>query len=83
MKDNTTIHTLAKPRVKSGQIKFICYRDGKEKTFSTCINSLSGDRMSWFNDDPPSVDNGARWAKSVFSDIRVKATKVIDVIGDF
>jgi len=56
MKDNTTIHTLARPRVKSGQIKFICYTDGKEKTFSTCINSLSGDRMSWFNDDPPSVE---------------------------
>jgi len=81
MKDNTAIHSLAAPREKSGKIKFV-HSDGSIRAFSTCVNSLSGSRLSYFDNDPPSIDDPMPWIKSVFRDIRKKA-KVLDVIGDF
>lgn len=83
MKNNTAIHSLARPDVKSGKIRFIHFRDGKEHTFSTCVNDLSGSRMSWFDSNAPDVDESLAYIKSVFRDIRSKATRVIDCIGDF
>lgn len=81
MKDNTAIHKLARPNQKSGKIRFI-HKDGKEHCFYTCINDMSGNRMSAFDRDPPSINDEIAWIKSVFRDIRKKA-KVIEVIGDF
>ena len=83
MKDNTAIHSLARPGIKSGKIRFIHFRDGTEHTFYTCVNDLSGSRLSWFDDDAPGVDDSLAYIKSVFKDIRKKATKVIECIGDF
>ena len=74
------IHHLADTSKKSGQIKFV-HHDGTKRTFSTCVNRLSGDRLSWFDDCAPSI-NDESWVKSVFRDIRAKA-KVISFIGDF
>lgn len=65
---------------KSGKIRFI-HSDGEEHEFSTTVNSLSGNRLSWFDSDAPYID-GLSWVKSVFRDIRKKA-KVIEEIGDF
>lgn len=81
MKDNNKIDSLARPNCKSGKILFI-HTDGKEHSFSTCINDLSGDRLSYFDFDPPYVNSEMKWIKSVFRDIKNKA-KVISCIGDF
>jgi hypothetical protein len=83
MKDNTAIHSLARAGVKSGKIRFIHFRDGKEHTFYSCVNDLTGDRMSAFDNDPPAINDPLPWIQGVFKDIRKKATKVIDCIGDF
>lgn len=81
MKDNTFIHELARPGVKSGFIRFI-HSDGSEQTCSTCVNDLTGSRMAWFNNDPPYVDAPLNEIRSVFRDIRKKAT-VLEEKGDF
>lgn len=83
MKDNRAIHSLARPGAKSGKIRFIHFRDGKEHCFCSCVNDLSGSRLSWFDSDAPSVDDPLTWVRSVFKDIRKKSTKVLEVIGDF
>jgi len=77
------IHSLARPGEKSGKITFIHFRDKKEHSFSTCVNDLTGSRLSWFDNDPPTIDDPMPWIKSVFKDIRAKADKVIAEIGDF
>jgi len=83
MKDATAIHPLALGNTKSGRIHFVCFTDGQEHTFSTCVNRMSGDRLSWFDGDAPRFDPGGKWAKTVFADIRKKATKVLEVVGDY
>lgn len=83
MKDNTEIHPLARAGVKSGKITFIHFRDGATHTFQTCVNDLSGSRLSWFDNNPPDVDESLAYIRSVFKDIRKKATKVIECVGDF
>ncbi len=82
MKDNTAIHKLARPGEKSGKIRFIHFRDKKEHTFYSCVNDMSGSRLSAFDNDAPTVDDSLSWVKSVFRDIRAKA-EVLEVIGDF
>jgi len=81
MKDNKAIHSLARPGVKSGAITFI-HKDGKEHRFYSCVNDLTGSRLSAFDNDPPGIDDPIAWVKSVFKNIRAKA-KVLTVIGDF
>jgi hypothetical protein len=81
MKDNTTIHKLAAPGEKSGKIRFI-HKDGKEHCFYTCVNNMSGSRMSWFDNDAPDINGSLAYIRSVFRDIRKKA-QVIEVIGDY
>ena len=83
MKDNTAIHELARPNAKSGKIRFIHFRDGKEHCFYTCVNDSTGSRLSAFDGEAPGIDDDMAWIKSVFRDIRKKATEVIEVIGDF
>lgn len=83
MKDNTIIHSLARPGAKSGRIRFIHFRDGKEHTFTTCVNDMSGSRLSYFDSDPPDVDQPMAYIRSVFRDIKKKATSVLENIGDF
>lgn len=83
MKNPKVIHPLARPNVPSGKIRFIHFRDGTEHTFYTCVNDLTGSRMSWFDNNPPDVDESLAYIRSVFRDIRKKATKVLEVVGDF
>jgi hypothetical protein len=77
------IHSLADPEKKAGFIRFVHFGDGSERTFTTVVNSLSGDRLSWFDGNAPYVTKTDAWPKSVFRDIRAKATRVIECIGDF
>lgn len=48
--------------------------DGTVASFSSGINSLTGDRMSWFNDAPPSIGDSLKWVNSVVRDILAKCT---------
>lgn len=82
MKDNSNINSLARPGVKSGKIRFVDPKDGKEHYFYTCINDLSGSRLSGFDNKAPSIDDSLSWIRSVFKDIRAKS-EVLEVIGDF
>jgi hypothetical protein len=43
---------------------------------------MTGDRMSGFDNEAPTVNDTMRWVKSVFRDIRIKA-KVLEEIGDY
>ena len=81
MNNNTIIHLLAREGEKSGTIRFI-HEDGKEHSFTSVVNDLTGNRMSYFDSDAPSVNDPLSWVRSVFRDIRKKA-KVLEVIGDF
>lgn len=83
MKDNSAIHKLARPGEKSGKIRFIHFRDGKAHTFYTCVNDLTGSRMSWFDNNAPDVGESLSYIKTVFRDIRKKATEVLECVGDF
>jgi hypothetical protein len=81
MKDNSEIDLLARPNTKAGKIVFI-HSDGKKHFFYSCINDLSGDRLSAFDREAPDVAQDDKWAKSVFKDIKAKC-KVISCIGDY
>lgn len=64
-----------------GIIKFIHFRDNKEHTFYSCINDLSGDRLSAFGGDAPGINDEMKWVKSVFRGIKKKSSKVISYEG--
>lgn len=82
MKDPSVISQLADPDKPAGQIRFI-HSDGQEHLFATCFNSLSGSRLAWFNNSAPMVDCTGSEIKTMFKNIRAKAQRIIEVIGDF
>lgn len=83
MKDPSCISSLARKSCASGMIRFIHFRDGKEHKFYSVVNDMSGDRLSAFDGDPPTINDSLKWVRSVFRDIRRKSTKVLEDIGDF
>jgi hypothetical protein len=64
-----------------GKIKFIHFRDGTEHTFWVATNSLTGSRLSAFDGNAPDIDQPMAYLKTVFRDIRNKATRVISYEG--
>lgn len=80
-KTNATVHPLCDTTKPWGVIRFIHFRDGSEHKFYTMINEMTGNRMTAFDNDPPGINNEMNWIKSVFKDIRKKATKVLDYQG--
>lgn len=76
------IHPLARAEEKSAFIRFV-HIDKKEHTYSTCVNDLTGDRMSWFDNDAPDVNQPLSEIKRMFKNINKKAVKVIEYQGDF
>jgi hypothetical protein len=81
MKAKIKIHPLAADDKPQGMIRFI-HKDGEEHTFYCCVNEMSGSRLSWFDSDPPDIDEPIAYIKTVFRDIR-KKTKVLEDVGDF
>jgi hypothetical protein len=79
-KSTLTPHQIGDTEKPWGEIKFI-HTDGKEHIFYSYINEMSGNRLSAFDNDPPSINDPIKWVKSVFRDIRKKAT-VIESIGN-
>lgn len=61
-----------------GAITFIY--EGKEHVFYTCVNSMSGDRLTAFDGDAPSINEEMSWIKGTFKGIRKKAT-VLNYVG--
>lgn len=81
MKDNIKIHPLARENELSGKIKFI-HSDGKEHIFYSCVNDMTGDRLSAFDGAAPTINQTIGEIKSIFNKIKSK-TKVLECIGDF
>jgi hypothetical protein len=75
------INPLASESHPCSLIRFI-HKDGKEHSFGFAVNSMSGDRMSWWDSAPPDINEPIAWVKSVLKDIKAKA-KVLEHIGDF
>ena len=75
-----TTHTLHDTSKKGGAIRFI-HSDGETHEFSSWVNRLTGDRLSAFDGNPPTVNDSLSWVRSVFRDIRGKC-KVIEQAGD-
>lgn len=74
-------HPLCDMTKPWGIIRFIHFRDGTERKFYTMVNEMSGSRLTAFDGDPPEIDDPMPWIKSVFRDIRKKATKVLSYQG--
>lgn len=83
MTDPTAIHNFARKNKLSGKIRFIDYTDGKEHYYYSVINDMGGKRMSAFDHDAPYVGQSVAYVRKMFKAIREKATKIIEVIGDF
>jgi len=63
-----------------GVIKFKCthgkYADGEIHEFYSCVNEMTGDRLSAIDTDGPEINDTIKWVKSVFRDIRARETIV-------
>lgn len=79
-KQRTEVHPLADSGFPAGKITFI--HKGKAESYSSAVNSLTGDRLSGFSNNPPSINNSLSEVKKVFKAIR-KKSKVLSCIGDF
>jgi hypothetical protein len=75
------IHFLADLSKPAGKIIFQT-KDGKKHSFSSCINRLSGDRLSFFDNDSPFVNDSLKWIRNTFKTLRESMT-VIEEFGDF
>lgn len=82
MKDATEIHPLALNGKPSGKIVFI-HSDDQRHEYYSVINSLTGDRLSAFDNNAPTVNQSVKLVQTIFNNIRRKAKMVISVIGDF
>jgi hypothetical protein len=64
-----------------GYVKFI-HKDGSVHEFYSCINKLSGDRLSALDKNPPCINESLKWVKSVFRDIFKKSEGILDFKGN-
>jgi hypothetical protein len=64
-----------------GVIRFINFKDGSEYKFYTMVNEMSGNRLTAFDNDPPSINDSLPWIKSVFKDIRKNANEILSYEG--
>jgi hypothetical protein len=74
------MHTLHDTSKKGGSIRFI-HPYGSIHEFSSWVNSLTGDRLSAFDSNPPTVNDSLSWVKSVFRDIQSK-NQVVEKTGN-
>lgn len=76
------IHPLCRHTEKAGLIRFI-HSDGQEHSYYSCVNDLSGSRLSAFDGNRPTIGETIPEVRATFKAIKKKATRVIEVIGDF
>lgn len=65
----TEIHPLADPEKKFFFARFV-HPDGKEYTFTSVVNSMTGDRLSYLDRGTPTIDNDGSAAKSIIKQIK-------------
>lgn len=65
-----------------GEIRFIHFRDNKPHTFHSYINEMSGNRLSAFDNNPPTINDELSWIRSVFTDIHNKSPNIISCEGN-
>ena len=53
---------------------------GKSHSFYSYINEMSGNRLTAFDADAPSIDDSVAWIKTVIRDILLKSTNA-EMIG--
>lgn len=81
MKNPTVIHSLARTNEKSCKVTFQ-RKNGSIATFSSVINDMTGDRMTYFNNDAPTINNTKADIKKMIQQIRMDCT-IIEHIGDW
>ncbi len=72
-------HPLHDTTAIGGAIRFT-HSDGQAHEFYSWVNRLTGQRLSGFDNDPPSINDPLKWVRSVVRDIRAKA-EVLEEIG--
>jgi hypothetical protein len=79
MKTTLKLHPLTDKRKPYCLMKVIHLSDGKEHTFNSVVNSLSGDRMVWWDYVPPSIYT-LKDARDIVKSIRDKS-KILEEIN--
>ena len=59
-------------------IEFISEVDNKNHLYYSCVNLLSGDRLSAFDSNPPSINQDIEEIKKIIGNIKRKAIKIIN-----
>lgn len=81
MRDNKAIHILARPNTPAILVRFIHFADGKEHKYMSAINDLTGDRLTAFDNDPPTIGHTFNEVLKVVRNIQ-KKSKILEIIGD-
>lgn len=63
-----------------GMVEFI-HTDGEKHTFKSFVNELTGDRLSWFDKNPPTTNDTVPEVKKIFANIKKKAVRIIKYYG--
>lgn len=61
--------------------RFTHFQDGKTHQFYSAINTMTGNRLSAFDNDAPSIGDPVEWVRTVLRDIQAKASNV-EIIGN-
>lgn len=80
MKNPSELNSLADDSAPWGIIDFI-HTDGTKHRFYSVVNSLTGSRLSAFDNNAPAVSGDMEADKMVFKNIRKKAKGVIAYFG--
>jgi hypothetical protein len=74
------VHPLHDVRAAGVAIRFI-HSDGEIHEFYSWVNRMTNNRLSGFDNDPPTVGDSLKWVRSVVRDITARRP-VLDRIGN-
>lgn len=60
-------------------VTFIHFRDNKEHVFYSCVNEMTGNRLTAFDNDPPEIDSEMDYIKSVLKGLKKKSNGIVSV----
>lgn len=75
------IHPLADETAKNIKIKFI-HSDKKEHFFYSIVNEMTGDRLTGFDSEPPTLNQEKKEIKRIIDNLKKKC-KVLEIIGEY
>jgi len=76
------VHPLADENKPFVKIKFI-HSDKKEHFFYSCVNTLSGDRLTAWDNSPPTINDSMADVKRTIQKIRSNAVSITESISSF